>query len=251
MTYPDLRGKTAIVTGGSRGLGSALCIGLAGHGARVVVCARDPIGVAHTVDRIRWDGGTAIGIVADCTKENEVERLRQASEEAFGPPELLAVFAGGSGEPTPTLETPMNHWNAVIETNLSTTFLVLRNFLPAMCAQGRGAVVTMSSAAARQPAKSSAAYAAAKGAIISLTRHIAAEFAPSGVRVNCLAPSAILTDRLAAAPQRARDELAATFPLGRLGHPGDVTGAALYLLSDASAWITGATLDIAGGKIFS
>jgi 3-oxoacyl-[acyl-carrier protein] reductase len=141
--------------------------------------------------------------------------------------------------------------NAVIETNLSTTFLVLRNFLPAMRAQGRGAVVTMSSAAARQPAKSSAAYAAAKGAIISLTRHIAAEFAPSGVRVNCLAPSAILTDRLAAAPQRARDELAATFPLGRLGHPGDVTGVALYLLSDASAWITGATLDIAGGKIFS
>jgi hypothetical protein len=75
--------------------------------------------------------------------------------------------------------------------------------------------------------------------------------APTGVRVNCLAPSAIVTDKLAAAPQRSRDELAATFPLGRLGNPGDVTGAALYLLSDASAWITGATLDIAGGKVYA
>lgn len=249
--YPDLRGKSAIVTGGSRGLGSALCKGLAKQGARVVVCARDPIGIGRTVDGIRWDGGTAIGVVADCTNEDDVKRLRQTSELAFGPPELLAVFAGGNGEPMPTLETPMSRWNAVIDANLSATFLVLRDFLPAMCAQGRGAVVTMSSAAARQPAQSSAAYAAAKGAIITLTRHVAAEFAPSGVRVNCLAPSAIVTDSLAAAPQRVRDELAATFPLGRLGNPGDVTGAALYLLSDASAWITGATLDIAGGKVYS
>jgi 3-oxoacyl-[acyl-carrier protein] reductase len=249
--YPDLRGKTAIVTGGSRGLGAALCVDLAKHGARVVVCARDPIGVEHTVNVIRWDGGTAMGVVADCTKEDEVERLRLASEQDFGPAELLAVFAGGDGEPTPTLETPMSHWNAVIETNLSATFLVLRDILPAMRARGRGAVVTMSSAAARQPAKSSAAYAVAKGAIITLTRHVAAELAPSGVRVNCLAPSAIVTDKLAAAPQRARDELAATFPLGRLGNPRDVTAAALYLLSDASAWITGATLDIAGGKIYA
>jgi 3-oxoacyl-[acyl-carrier protein] reductase len=86
---------------------------------------------------------------------------------------------------------------------------------------------------------------------LGAARHLAAELAPTGVRVNCLAPSAIVAGKLAAAPQAVRDELAATFPLGRLGNPDDVTGAALFLLSDASGWITGATMDIAGGKIYS
>jgi 3-oxoacyl-[acyl-carrier protein] reductase len=247
--YPDLKGKTALVTGGSRGLGAALCLGLAKQGARVVVTGRDAVGVERTVNAIRRAGGSAVGVVADCSKEDEVERLRLTAQQAFGTPELLAAFAGGGGEPALTLETPLTQWSAVVEANLSTTFLVLRDFLPAMCACGRGAVVTMSSAAARQPAKSSAAYATAKGAVITLTRHVAAEVAPSGVRINCLAPSAIVTEKLAAAPEHVRKELAATFPLRRLGHCEDVVGAALFLLSNASGWITGATLDIAGGKI--
>ena len=250
MKYADLEGKTALVTGGSRGLGAALCLGLARQGARVVVNGRDAAAVERTVRAIRQDGGSAIGVAADCGSEEQVERLRLECERAFGAPQLLAAFAGGDGSPSPLLQMPLERWSAVVAANLSTTFLALRNFLPAMCASGGGAIVTMASAAARQPARSSAAYAAAKGAVVTLTRHIAAEVAPSGVRINCLAPSAIVTEKLAAAPQQVRDDLAAGFPLRRLGLPDDVVSAALFLLSDASGWITGATLDIAGGKIY-
>ena len=250
MKYADLEGKTALVTGGSRGLGAALCLGLARQGARVVVNGRDAAAVERTVRAIREDGGSAIGVTADCGSEEQAERLRLECERAFGAPQLLAAFAGGDGAPSPVLQMPLERWSAVVATNLSTTFLALRNFLPAMCASGGGAIVTMASAAARQPAGSSAAYAAAKGAVVTLTRHIAAEVAPSGVRINCLAPSAIVTEKLAAVPQQVRDDLAAGFPLRRLGTPDDVVSAALFLLSDASGWITGATLDIAGGKIY-
>jgi len=122
-----------------------------------------------------------------------------------------------------------------------------------MIERHRGAVITMSSAAARRPAQFSAAYAAArayaaaKAGVIAFTRHLAREVAPDGVRVSCLAPSAVLNDKMRAwVPAPQREALGASFPLGR---PGDVANAALFLASAASAWTTGVTLDIAGGKI--
>ena len=126
----------------------------------------------------------------------------------------------------------------------------MRAVLPAMLEQGRGTIVTMSSAAARQAAKSAAAYAAAKAGVIALTRHLAGELASRGIRVNCVAPSAVENAKMRAwmsADQRAA--LGASFPLGRIGQPADVAAATLFLASAASSWITGATLDISGGKI--
>ena len=123
-------------------------------------------------------------------------------------------------------------------------------FLPGLCERGHGSVVTMASAAARQAARSSAAYAAAKAGVVAFTRHLAAEVAADGVRVNCLAPSAVENDKLRTwTTAEQRRQLAASFPLRRIGQPGDVAAAALFLASDASSWITGITLDIAGGKI--
>jgi NAD(P)-dependent dehydrogenase (short-subunit alcohol dehydrogenase family) len=137
-----------------------------------------------------------------------------------------------------------------VATNLTATFLLLNEFLPGMMARGRGSVVTMASAAARQPARSNAAYAAAKAGVITLTRHVANEIGKSGVRLNCLAPSAVVNERMQASmTDDAIASLGATFPLGRVGQPDDVANAALFLASDGAGWITGQVLDIAGGKI--
>jgi 3-oxoacyl-[acyl-carrier protein] reductase len=118
-----------------------------------------------------------------------------------------------------------------------------------MCKRGRGAVVTMASTAGRQVSGASAPYAAAKAGLLSLTRQAALEVAGQGVRVNAIAPSAIITDRLAAQPSEIRKAIAQGFPLKRLGTVDDVTAATLFLLSDAAAWITGVTLDVAGGRV--
>lgn len=248
-TFPDLKGKVAVVVGGSRGIGADLCRRLAESGAQVVVNARHEPAVRAVVDGIRQQGGKAVAGVADCTDPNAVARLRAVTENTFGPADLLALFAGGGGEPASFLDLPLERWDAVIAQNLTTTFLPLREFLRGMVARRSGAIVTMASSAARQPARSSVPYAAAKGAVVTLTRHIAIEVAPTQVRLNCVAPAAIRTERLAQTPEQVRQSLAESFPLRRLGECEDVTHAALFLLSDASSWITGITLDIAGGKV--
>ena len=161
---------------------------------------------------------------------------------------ILAAFADGMPVPTDT-ETG-EHWREVIETGLTLTFLTVSAFLPTMIARHSGVIITMSSAAARQAARSSAAYAAAKSGVIAFSRHLAGEFANVGIRVNCLAPSATENDHMRSwVPAKQRKELAGAFPLGRLRQPDDVAAATLFLASSASSWITGVTLDIVGGKI--
>src|SRR5580692_3817410 len=248
--YPDLAGRTAIVTGGSRGIGAATGAALAENGVAVALVGRDATALAAVAASITERGGQAIPIVADCTVPADLEAMAQVVTARFGPPDILAAFAGGNGMPVPTgAETP-EHWRAVIETDLNSVFYTIRAVLPAMTERGRGAIITMSSAAARQAAQSAAAYAAAKAGVIAFTRHLAGELAPRGIRANCVAPSATENDKMRAwmsADQRAA--LGASFPLGRLGQPADVAAATLFLASDASSWITGATLDVAGGKI--
>jgi 3-oxoacyl-[acyl-carrier protein] reductase len=152
--------------------------------------------------------------------------------------------------PVATAQETVAHWREVLDSDLTSTFTCVSAFLPAMVQRGRGVIVTMSSAAARQAARSSAAYAAAKAGVVAFTRHLAAEVGPHGVRVNCVAPSATENERMLTwTTEEQRRELAASFPLRRIGRPQDVAAAALFLASDASAWITGVTLDVAGGKI--
>lgn len=139
---------------------------------------------------------------------------------------------------------------AALEANLTSAFLTLKTFLPPMYEAGQGAVVLMSPSAARRLSGASAAYAAAKAGLQSLMRQAAAEGAPKGVRVNAIAPSAIVTEPLAAQPAGVFAEIAKGFPLGRLVRlVDDVSAGTLFLLSEAASWITGVTLDIAGGRV--
>jgi 3-oxoacyl-[acyl-carrier protein] reductase len=248
--YRDLAGRIAVVTGGSRGIGAATARALSAHGVAVAVVGRDPAAIEAIVESITAAGGTALALAADCTLTDDVDRLRQSVQDHLGPVDILAAFAGGDGMPVATTSETATHWRQVIDSDLNSTFLTVSAFLPPMVARGSGAIITMSSAAARQPAGSSAAYAAAKAGVIAFSRHLANEVAHDGIRVNCLAPSAIENDKMRAwmsAEQRAA--LGAAFPLGRLGRPEDVAAAAVFLASTASSWITGVTLDIAGGKV--
>jgi 3-oxoacyl-[acyl-carrier protein] reductase len=176
--------------------------------------------------------------------------MRDAVERALGPVEILAAFAGGQGAPVPTTQLGLEQWRAVLESDLTSVFLTVTALLPAMIERGGGAIITMSSSAGRQPSAANAAYAAAKAGVVMFSKHLANEVAALGVRVNCLAPSAVLNDRMQRFMSAGQlDELAAAFPLGRIGQPDDIAQAVLYLASSASSWVTGVTLDLTGGRV--
>jgi 3-oxoacyl-[acyl-carrier protein] reductase len=250
-TYPDLAGKVAVVTGGSRGIGAATCRLLAANGVKVVVNGRDEAAIDAMVSTIRSNGGQAIGVAADCTDFAAIERMRQQVERELGPVDVLAAFvAGGHARPGPTEQTTEEDWRSTIDGTLTVTFLTVKSFLPSMIARRRGAIITMASSAGRVPTAANAAYAAAKAGVVMFSRHVANEVGKHGVRVNCLSPSTVLTESLQQLiPEARKQEMAATHPLGRLGAPEDVALATLFLASDSSSWLTGITLDVAGGQI--
>lgn len=248
--YPDLAGRVAVVTGGSRGIGAQTARALARNGAAVAIIGRDDAALADVAVAITDAGGRALALHADCTVEAEVDRAAHTIADQLGAVDILAPFAGGNGMPVPTPQESVAHWREVLDSDLTATFITVHAFLPPMLERGSGSIITMTSAAARQAAQSNAAYAAAKAGVIAFTRHLAAELGPQGIRVNCVAPSAVENERLLTwTTEEQRRELAASFPLRRIGRPQDVAAATLFLASDASSWITGVTLDIAGGKI--
>jgi 3-oxoacyl-[acyl-carrier protein] reductase len=250
--YPDLDGKVAVVTGGSKGIGAATAVLLGRNKARVAVCGRDEESIERVTDEARAAGAAdAAGIAADLTTEDGVARLRAEVEEQLGPAQVLMAFAGGFGARTPLLEMELEEWDGVVESNLTSTFLTLREFAPGMVERGAGSIVTMASNAARfLDIQLTASYAAAKAGIMMLSRHAALELGPHGVRVNVLAPATILSERV----KRNMDEerlasIAKMSPLGTIGVPEDPALAALFLASDSARWMTGVTVDVAGGRI--
>lgn len=250
-TYPDLASKVAVVTGGSGGIGAASCRHLAANGARVAVHGRGEARIAPVVDGIDSDGGRAIGVSAEVTDFAAIEHMREHVEEALGPVEVLAAFAASGGPlPGPTVEISEEEWRDGVEGNLTSAFLTLKSFVPGMIERGRGSVVTMASSAGRVPTQAPTAYSAAKAGVVMLSRKVAEEVSPRGVRVNCLAPDSVLTERTRSymTDDQVR-QWAEAFPLGRMGTPEDVALATLFLASESSSWLTGVTLDVAGGKI--
>jgi 3-oxoacyl-[acyl-carrier protein] reductase len=250
-TFPDLAGKVAVVTGGSRGIGAATCVALGANGARVAVGGRDTNAIAEVVEATRAAGGEAVGVEADCTSPEAQERMRDEAERALGPADIVIAFAGGFTARTPLLESSLEEWRDIIESNLTATFITLKTFAPGMVERGKGSIVTMASNSARfLDIPLTASYAAAKAGIVQLTRHAAKELGPEGVRVNCVAPGTTLTDRVERLMNdETRAQVAALAPLGRLGTPEDSAWATLYLASDAAAYLTGVTIDITGGRI--
>ncbi len=248
----SLEGRVAVVTGSSRGIGAAIATLFAQHGARVVIHGRDTAALASVRAGIASSGGEVLTATADLTQYDQVEAMRLQIEELVGPVDILVANAGGSPvRPSPVEDTTEADWRASIETNLTATFLTIKSLLPGMKQRGHGSIVTMSSAAARRPNSGSpVAYAAAKAAIELLTKDVAAQAGPFGIRANCISPETILTERnRQRIPQEIRHALIDSHPLRRLGTPEDVAEAALFLAADTAAWISGIVLDVAGGSV--
>jgi 3-oxoacyl-[acyl-carrier protein] reductase len=218
---------------------------------KVAAHGRDEAKIEAVVDEIDSNGDRAIGVSAEVTDFAAIERMRERVEEELGPVEVLVAFAASGGPlPGPTVEISEEGWRAAVDGNLTSAFLTLKSFLPGMVERGRGSIVTMASSAGRVPTQAPTAYSVAKAGVVMLSRKVAEEVGPQGVRVNCLAPDSILTERTQSymTDDQVR-QWAEAFPLRRMGTPEDVALATLYLASESSSWLTGVTLDVAGGKI--
>ncbi len=242
----DLSGKVAVVTGGGRGIGRAIARGLAAHGAKVVVCGR----TAATLDAVASEiGGDTLTHVADVSHEADVEALRDAVLARFGRIDVLVCNAGINPIYKGIEAITLAEWQSILDINLTGTFLCCKHLGSGMAAAGSGSIIVISSVAGHVGLRKSVPYCATKGGVELLVRGLALDWAAKGVRVNCIAPGYFDTDLTAgmiASPAMSARLLAAT-PMGRFGKDPDIVGAAVFLASPASAYVTGQSLLVDGG----
>jgi 3-oxoacyl-[acyl-carrier protein] reductase len=250
--YPDLAGKVVLVTGSSKALGAETARAFGRQGARVVVHGRDRAAIEQVRTSIVDAGGQSIGVAADLTSASEVAALEKAVTDKFGALDVMACFAGGLGAPVPILDMTEEAWRRTLDADLTSKFLAVKAFAPAMKTRRRGNIILMSSASGRMVSEASAAYGAAQAGTLMLMRHLAQELGPLGIRVNAIAPSIVRNERIDRfMPIEMQQQAAASRPLRRIGEPSDVANAALFLASEASSWITGQVLDVNGGKVMT
>jgi len=237
-----LTDRVAVVTGGGAGLGRAVAEGLAAFGARVAIWERDEDACASAADAV--DG---LACVADVRDEAQVDDALARTTELLGVPTILVNNAGGVFH-SPLLDTSVNGWDALLRANLGQVLLCTQRVARAMRDAGvGGSIVNVTSIEGTRAAPGYAAYAAAKAGVIDLTKTAALELAPLGIRVNALAPDAIVTEGMLALAPAAVDHLGGMVPMGRPGTVDEFAGAAVFLASDLSAYVTGQTIGIDGG----
>jgi 3-oxoacyl-[acyl-carrier protein] reductase len=246
----SLKGRVALVTGASSGLGVQFAKALADNGAVVVLVARRADRLKALKDEIEGKGGKALAIEADVTDQAGVARAFDAAEKAFGTVTIL-VNNAGIAHGGRAVEMPAEEWRKVLSTNLDAVFFWAQEAARRMlAAKKQGAIVNIASVLGLAVAKGAVAYATAKAGVVQVTKALAVELAFKGVRVNAIAPGWFVTEMnddylMSEAGVALKREI----PMGRFGNPGDLDGALLLLVSDAGSYITGATIVVDGGQV--
>jgi NAD(P)-dependent dehydrogenase (short-subunit alcohol dehydrogenase family) len=249
-----LRDKVAIVTGASRGIGESIARAFAQAGAKVVLAARKAEGLQRVADAISAAGGEALARATHMGHAAEVEALVAAAEERFGRVDVLVNNAGTNPYFGPLLDVEEAAWDKTFEVNLKGYFYAARAVIRRLRERkATGSIVNMASVTGLEAAPLQGVYAMTKAAVISMTRTLAAEVGPEGIRVNAIAPGLVETRFAATIVQsdELRGHVVSRTPLGRHAQPDEIAGAALYLASDASSYVNGHTLVVDGGMTVS
>ena len=242
MNQIDLAGKVAVVTGGARGIGLSIVERMVKSGARVAVW-----------DRERTKGGKAEAagatlIAVDISDPDAVTRALTETEQRTGPVDILVNSAAIGGVNTAVAQYPLDQWRAVLDVNLTGTFLTCRAVVPGMEKRGYGRIVNIASIAGKEGNPNACAYSASKAGVIALTKSLGKELAATGVRVNAIAPAVIETEMLEQSTREHIDYMVSKIPMGRLGRVDEVAALVCWLASEECSFSTGAVFDISGGR---
>ena len=240
------KGKVAIVTGASRGIGRSIALALAAHGAKIVAVDMAPEGVETLAAEIKAMGGEAIAVQGNVTLQADAERMFDAATEAFGRADILVNNAGITRDAL-LLRMKDDDWDAVLTVNLKGAFLCTRAAAKVMAKQRYGRIINIASIVGQMGNAGQANYCASKAGLIGLTKSNARELAKRNVTVNAVAPGFIATDMTEVLPEKVKQELTAQIPMERLGSADDIAHAVLFLASEQSGYITGQVIGVNGG----
>src|SRR5271156_3957343 len=246
----DLTGRVAIITGGSVGLGRQMAEGLAEMGANLVLCARKKERCQQAADELQKMGVQTLALGCDVKDPASIRVVAETAVKEFGRIDILINNAGTSWG-APVEEMTLAHWNKVIETNLTGTFLFSQAVGKVMISQRQGKIINIASVAGIRGSSASPSaigYSASKGGVIIFTKDLACKWGIYNIQVNAIAPGWFPTDMSEKVIERNKEALLATIPLGRFGGPQDLKGAAVFLASGASDFVTGHTLVVDGGQ---
>lgn len=248
MEVFELRGRVALVTGASKGLGKSMAMALAEAGADIVMVARGPVKLAEAEKEVADMGVRTLMIAADVTIPEDVEKVVNQALAKFGKIDIL-VNNVGTYTGKPIVESTTEDWSNLINTNLTSTYLCCRTVGKHMIERQRGKVVNMAAAIGALGARNSAAYCASKGGVIQLTRALAVEWARYNITVNAIAPGTMETEITAKMLEdpKVRKALEGKVPMKRIGRPSDLTGTVVFLSASGSDYITGQTIFVDGG----
>jgi 3-oxoacyl-[acyl-carrier protein] reductase len=245
MQSQPFRDRTAIVSGGARGIGLACAAKIAGGGGRVALWDRD-------IDRAKQSaaslGKGAIAVQVDVTSEDSVAKALAATESQLAPADILVASAGITGPNATVVNYPVDAWKQVLDINLTGVFLCNRAVAAGMVKRGRGRIVNIASVAGKEGNPNASAYSASKAGVIGLTKSLGKELATTGVLVNCVAPAVVKTELFSQMTEQHIQYMLSKIPMNRFGEVEEVAEMVAWLASDLCTFATGATFDLSGGR---